>query len=39
MFGNVDSTYTLATWMMAIGGFGFLLGVGLLIGGLARKRA
>jgi hypothetical protein len=39
MFGNVDSTYTSASWAMGVGGAGFLLGVALLIGGLAKKKA
>ncbi|MEK6406788.1 MAG: hypothetical protein AABN34_07485 [Acidobacteriota bacterium] len=39
MFGNVDSTYTMANWAIGIGVLGFLLGVALLIGGLVKKKA
>jgi len=39
MFGNVDSTYTLANWSIGIGVIGLLLGLALLIGGLVRKKA
>jgi hypothetical protein len=39
MFGNVDSTYTMASWSIGIGVVGLLLGIALLIGGLVRKKA
>ncbi|MEK6300525.1 MAG: hypothetical protein AABO41_07370 [Acidobacteriota bacterium] len=37
VFGNVDSTYTMANWAIGIGALGCLLGVALLIGGLVKK--
>lgn len=37
MFGAKDPTYTIASWAMILGVLAFLIGVGLLIGGIATK--
>ncbi|MFN2453488.1 MAG: hypothetical protein ABR577_04645 [Pyrinomonadaceae bacterium] len=36
-FGAADPTYTIANWAMILGALSFILGVGLLIGGLFQK--
>ncbi len=37
-FGASDPTYTIANWAMILGALSFILGVGLLIGGLFQKK-
>ncbi len=38
VLGATDSLYTLAQWSMTLGGVVFLMGIGMLIGGLQGKK-